>query len=376
MQKEVAIIGVGMTKFSRSTGRSLQDMAREAGIMALKDAGVDYRDIQIGFCAHVNQPVGTGMDCFSQLGMTGIPVTNVEVACASQSRGVMLAADLIAAGAYDLALVIGVEKMPKGMVPIVGDRSDMSIGFLAGIMPMPGVYAMMAQRHMHLYGTEIKHFAKAAENAHRNASLNPNATYQEVFSLEEIMNSRMIADPITMLMCSANANGATATVVCSKKKAKQYLADPLMLIAWAGGNPMYVKGDSDNLSEGPTEHLGKKIYETTGIGPEDVDIVQLHDAFSPGEIFTMEELGFCSHGEGGPFVWEGNTEIKGKIPVNTDGGLVSCGHPIGATGGRMIAEICYQLRGSAAKRQVPGNPKVALLHNQGWGGTNVMMFKK
>ena len=376
MQNEVAILGVGITKFTRTTDKSLQDMAREAGLMALKDAGVEYKDIQTGFCAHVNQPVGTGMDCFSQLGMTGIPVTNIEVACASHSRSVMMAADLISAGAYDLALVIGVEKMPKGMVPIIGDKSDMSIGFLAGIMPMPGAYAMMAQRHMHLYGTEIKHFAKAAEKAHRNASLNLNATYREVYSLEEIMNSRMVADPITMLMCSANANGATATVVCSKEKAKQYSSNPLMLIGWAGGNPMYLKGHEGDLSEGPTEFLGKKVYESTGVGPEDVDIVQLHDAFSPGEIFTMEELGFCSHGEGGPFVWEGNTEINGKIPVNTDGGLVSCGHPIGATGGRMIAEICHQLRGDAGQRQIPGNPKIGLLHNQGWGGTNVMIFKK
>jgi len=134
-----------------------------------------------------------------------------------------------------------------------------------------------------------------------------------------------------------------------------------------------VKGES-SLSEGPTEHLGKMVYEMSGIGPESVDVTQMHDAFSPGEIFTLEELGFCPHGEGGPFVWEGNTEIGGKIPVNTDGGLVSCGHPIGATGGRMIAEICWQLRGTAGKRQVPGDPTTGLIQNQGIGGTNVMMF--
>ena len=139
---------------------------------------------------------------------------------------------------------------------------------------------------------------------------------------------------------------------------------------------MYVKGEHTSLEEGPTEYLGKKVYEMSGIGPEDVDVVQVHDAFSPGEIFAIEELGFCAYGEGGPFVWEGNTEIDGKIPVNTDGGLASCGHPIGATGGRMIAELYWQLQGIAVQRQVPGNPKVALLHNQGLGGTNVMMLKK
>ena len=312
------------------------------------------------------------MNAFAELGMTGIPVTNVEVACASQSRGVMLAADAIAGGIYELCLVIGLEKMPRGLVPIIGERSDLPYEFVMGLMPMPGAYAMMAQAHMHLYGTKMEHFAKAAEKAHRNGSLNPNATYQDVYTLEEIMNSRMIADPITLYMCSANADGATATVVCSKEKAKKYTTKPVRLIGWAGGTPMYVRGEP-TLSEGPTEMLGKKAYQMAGVGPEDIDVAQVHDAFSPGEIFAMEELGFCAKGEGGPFVWEGNTEINGKIPVNTDGGLVSCAHPIGATGGRMIAELSWQLRGLAGPRQVK-DPKVTLLHNQGLGGTNVMIF--
>ena len=370
--KEVVILGVGMTKFGRVTGRNPMEMAREAGLMALKDAGVDYKDIQIGFCAHCNQPIGTGTDCFAELGMTGIPVTNVELACASQSRGVMLAAYMIAAGTYDMAMVIGIEKMPRGMVPILGEQSDMPYPFLMGLMPMPGAYAMMAQRHMHTYGTKREHFAKAAEKAHRNGSLNPNATYRDVYTLEQILNSRLIADPITLYMCSANADGATATVVCSKKMAKKYTTKPMLLVGWAGGTPVYEKGGM--LAEGPTEMLGHKVYDMSELGPKDIDVMQVHDAFSPGEIFTLEELGFCPKGEGGPFVWEGNTEIKGKIPVNTDGGLVSCGHPIGATGGRMIAELSWQLRGLAGERQVK-NPKVALLHNQGLGGTNVMMFK-
>jgi len=373
MEKEVVILGVGVTKFGRVTGRSLTDMAREAGRMALKDAGVDYRDIQIGFCSHCNQPLGTGMECFAQLGMTGIPVTNVEVACASQTRGVVLAADLIAAGAYDMALVIGVEKMPRGMVP-TGDINEMPYMFRVGIMPMPGIYAMQCQRHMYQYGTKPEHFAKAAEKTHRNGSLNPNATYQDVFTLEQIMGSRMIADPITMLMCSANGDGATATVICSREKARKYTNKPVRLVGWAAGNPAYSEHESSALAEGPTEALGRKVYEMSGIGPRDVNVVQLHDAFSPAEIFTIEELGLCPEGEGGPFVWEGNTEIDGRLPVNTDGGLVSCGHPIGATGGRMIAELSWQLRGTAGKRQVPGNPTAALLQNQGIGGANVMMF--
>lgn len=372
-EKEVVILGVGLTKFGRVTGRNPLDMARDAGLMALKDAGVDFRDIEAGFCAHCYQPIGAGMFAFGQLGMTGIPVTNVEVACTSQSRGVMLAAQEIAGDTYDMALVIGIEKMPRGLVPIPGDLADMPYEFAMGLMPMPGTYAMTAQRHMHRYGTKPEHFGKAAEKSHRNSTLNPNATYQQAYTLEEIMNSRMIADPITLLMCSANADGATATVVCSKEKAKKYTSKPVLLVGWAAGTPVYEKGEP-MLAEGPSEMLGKKVYKMSGLGPQDVDVAQVHDAFSPGEIFTVEELGFCPKGEGGPFTWEGNTEINGKIPVNTDGGLVSCGHPIGATGGRMIAELSWQLRGLAGQRQVK-DPKVALMHNQGLGGTTMLMFK-
>ena len=374
MPKEVVILGVGMTKFGRLTGRPLVEMAREAGLMALKDAGVDYRDIQAGFCSHCLQPLGTGMESFAQLGMTGIPVTNIEVACASHTRAVVLAADMIAAGAYDMALIIGLEKMPKGGIPW-GDRTDMPYEYLAGILPMPGVYAIQAMEHMHRYGTRPEHFAKAAEKARRNGSLNPNATYRDVYTLEAILNSRMISDPLTLLMSSANADGATATLLCSLEKAGRYTSKPVRMTGWAAGNPMYEEGKPNNpLPEAPNEHLAKKVYERSGVGPEDVKVLQVHDAFSAAEIFLLEELGFCPHGEGGPFVWEGNTEITGKIPVNTDGGMIGCGHPIGATGGRMIAELYWQLRGRAGKRQVPGDPGVAMLHNQGLGGGNVMMF--
>ena len=372
--KEVAILGVGLHKFGRLQGKSCEHMGREAGLMALKDNGVDYRDIQIGFCGHCNQPLGTGLYTFGELGMTGIPVTNVELACASSSRGAILAADLIAAGVYDMCMVIGVEKMPRGLVPgLMGDVSDVSYEGLMGLVIMPGAYALMANRHSHLYGTKREHFSQAAVKAHRNGSLNPLATYQEVYTLDEVMNARMIADPITLYMCSANCDGASAVILCSKEKAKQYTTSPVLLVGWAQGMPIYRQGDPA-LSEGPTALLAQKAYEMAGVGPEDIDVAQIHDAFSPGEIFSVENLGFCPEGEGGPFVWEGNTEINGKIPINTDGGLVSCGHPIGATGGRMIAELTWQLQGQAGPRQVE-NPKVALLHNAGLGGMNVMIFK-
>ena len=375
-EKEVVILGVAVSKFGRVTGRPNKEFALEVGRNALKDAGIDYRDIQIGFAAHCHQPLGTGTDVFGELGITGIPITNVEVACASQTRSVLLAAELIAAGAYDTAMVIGIEKLPRGMVPIGGDAADYSYEGRMGLVSAPGDFALEANHHMHLYGTKREHFAKAAEKAHRNGSLNPNATYQDVYTLDEIMSSRMIAEPITMLMCSANADGCTATIVCSKEKARQYTSNPMVLCGWSAGSPLYVKGEK-SLGTAPFELLGEKAYEVAGVGPKDIEVAQVHDAFSPLEVFFCEDLGFCPRGEGGPFVWEGNTEINGTIPINTDGGLVSCGHPIGATGGRMIYELALQLRGQAGQRQVKGGKvNTALLINEGLGGANVMIFKR
>jgi acetyl-CoA acetyltransferase len=210
--------------------------------------------------------------------------------------------------------------------------------------------------------------------SHKNAVHNPNAHYQAPLSLEEVMNSRMVADPITLYQCCPTSDGASAVVLASAEKARQYTSTPIYLKSWYGGTPMYKDGEVD-IMEGPTAMLGQKCYDKAGVGPEDIDVAQVHDAFSPGEIFTIEDLRFCPKGEGGPFVWEGNTEITGKIPVNTDGGLLSRGHPLGATGGAMIAELTWQLRGQAGARQVEG-AKTALLENAGVGGLNVMIFQR
>ena len=369
--RDVVILGVGLHKFGRFPEKRLEDMAREAALMALKDAGVDYKDIEAGFCGHVLPGVAVGLRLFSELGLTGIPVTNVELACASSSRAVMLAADAIAGGVYDLALVIGAEKMPRGLLG--GGEMQASYQSLMGLFIMPGAYALMAHRHMHEYGTKPEHFAKVSEKSHRNGALNPYAQYQQPLSLEEIMNSRMIAEPITLYQCSPTTDGASAVVVASAEKARQYTGKPVNLKAWAGATPIYHR-DEPELSEGPTDIIARKCYEKTGAGPEDIDVVQVHDAFTPGEILSIEHLGLVPEGEGGPFVWEGGTEITGKMPVNTDGGLLSRGHPLGATGGAMIAELTRQLRGEAGPRQVQG-AKTALLHNAGLGGVNVMILQ-
>ncbi len=372
--KRVVILGVGLHPFGRFPTESRNDLGRTAGLEALKDAGVDFRDIEAGFCGRVQPPTGGGVGVFGELGKTGIPVTNVELACASSSRAAGLAADAIIAERHEMCMVIGVEKMRRGMIAVgVGPGGEVSFKAAMGMALMPGEYALMARRHMSLYGTKPEHFAQVSVKSHKNGALNPNAQYQTEIALEEVMNSRMIADPITLYQCCPTSEGASSVVLCSEKKARQYTTKPVYLTAWGGGTPMYTPGEI-TLGEGPTEYVAQKVYKMAGLGPEDVDVAQVHDAFTAGEIFTVENLGFCKKGEGGPFVWEGNTEIGGSKPVNTDGGLLSRGHPMGATGGAMITEIVRQLRGQAGPRQV-ANPKVGMLHNAGIGGVQIMTFQ-
>jgi acetyl-CoA acetyltransferase len=371
MSRRVVVLGVGLHRFGHFPDLRIEDLAREAGLAALADAGITYPEVQAGFFARVLNHAGVGTRCFGQLGMTGIPVTNVELACASSSRGALLAAELISGGVYDCVMTIGVEKMQRGLVDSATDK-----GYAArmGLGVMPAVYALMARRHMYLHGTKAEHFAMSAVKAHHNGALNPFAQYQKETTLEEVMASRTIADPITLFMCCPTSDGASATILASEEFARRYTTHPVFVTGWAGGTPMYVGGEADQ-AEGPTAVLARKAYTMSGAGPDDIDVVQLHDACSPGEIMTIEELGLCAEGEGGPFVFEGNTALGGKIPVNTDGGLNSRGHPMGASGGAMLTELTRQLRGQAGPRQVD-DAKVALLQNAGIGGMNVMVLTR
>jgi len=370
---KVVVLGVGLHPFGRFPEKSVTELGRTAGLEALKDAGVAYKDIQAGYCGHVVSSAGTGLDIFEELGSTGIPVTNVELACASSSRAAELAATAIKAGIYDMCMVIGVEKMSRGMLGFgqsVGNA--MRFGAAMGLAILPGEYAMQAQRHMAIYGTRPEHFAQVSVKAHRNGSLNPYAQYQVPLTLEEVMSSRMVADPLTLYQCCPTSDGASAVILCSEERARRYTTKPVYLVESMGATPIYMPGEIE-LSEGPTAWLAQKVYEKAGVGPEDVDVAQCHDAFTPGEVLTVEKLGFCKEGEGGPFVWEGNTEITGKKPMNTDGGLLSRGHPMGATGGAMITEIVRQLRGDAGPRQV-ANVEVGMIHNAGVGGIQISIL--
>ena len=382
--EEVVIMGCGLHPFGRWPEKSLQDLGRVAIRNAVNDAGVDFKDIQIAYTGRVQSGAGVGLSVVSELGQTGIPVMNMEMACGSSSTAFIQAHHVVSAGIYDCALVVGYEKMQRGMLQVSDARSYST---LMGLTIMPGVYALNARRYMEEYGATEEMFAQVSVKSHKNGALNPNAQYQKEVTLEEVLNSRYIAEPVHLLECSPTTDGASAVIIAQRAFAEKFKSkSELVTVAgWAQGSGAYRPRNKDEEegeesgSELDSDSLGllaKQAYERAGIGPEDVRVTQVHDAFAPGEVFSIDSLGLVPQGEGARAVWEGRTEISGDIPVNTDGGLLSRGHPMGATGGGMITELYRQLTGHGEARQVPDNPGVGLMHNAGIGGINVLVLKQ
>ncbi len=381
----VAVIGVGMTNFGKFLDRSLKDLSREAIDLALKDAGIDKEKIQAAFVGNAMAGIVTGQECIRgqvvlrAYGIEEIPVYNIENACASSSSAFHLAWMSVASGMYDCVLALGVEKLyhedKKISFKAIGSAVDVemmeSIKETIKSMKEEGgtgekrsifmdFYAMLARMHMAMYGTKKEHFAMIAQKNHFHGSLNPHAQYREVYTLEEIMNSPVVAEPLTRLMCSPIGDGAAAAILCNGNIAGRFTSKPIYVSA-----SVVVSGKNRSFEEPDiVERAAKKAYEMAGIGPEDLDVIEVHDATSAAELVAYEELGLCKKGEGARLVEEGATKLGGRIPVNTSGGLVSKGHPVGATGVAQIAEIVWQLRGEAGKRQVE-NAKIGLTQNGG-----------
>jgi acetyl-CoA acetyltransferase len=383
--RDVVILGCGLHPFGRWPDKSVQDMGREAIKGALDDAGVPFRDIEVAYTGRVLSGMGAGLNVVNEMGQTGIPVINIEQACASSSTALREASIAVGAGVYDVALVVGFEKMQRGLLQV---SESTSYATQMGFSVMPASYALNERRYIEDYGATEEMFAQVSVKAHRNGALNPNAQYQEAVALEQVMASRYIAEPIKLLECSPTTDGASAVVIAARSAASKYQPRDrqVTLAGWAAGTGAYTPSRSqkdddaeeggDELNRGALALLAEQAYERSGIGPGDVDVTQVHDAFSPGEVFSIESLGLVEDGKGAVAVWEGRTEVTGDIPVNTDGGLLSRGHPIGATGGAMITEIYRQLTGEAGPRQVAGDPKIGLVHNAGIGGMNVMVLKR
>ena len=394
--RDVAVVGAAMTRFGKHLDRSLKDLTREAVQAALDSAGMDKSLPQVAVVGNAAAGLSTGQECIRaqvvlrDMGIEEIPMINTENACASSSTAFHLAWLYVASGMYDVALAVGMEKIYQQ------DKARMFAAFSAGVdvelVPQiiaalqadlakkekegasggegggagksrsmfMDIYAAGARAHMRRYGTTKEQFAKVAVKNHFFGSLNPHAQYRERYTMEEILNSPLVAEPLTRLMCAPTGDGASAAILVSAEKARQYTSKPV----WVRGSALGSGKDVKPGMPGITARVAKKAFEMAGMGPEDMDVMEVHDATAPAEIFIYEELGLCPEGEGGRLIDEGVTELGGRVPVNTSGGLLSKGHPVGATGVAQIYEIFLHLRSEAGERQVKG-AKVGLCENGG-----------
>jgi acetyl-CoA acetyltransferase len=348
-----------MIKYGRYPDKTVADLASEAVIAALKDADMTMKDIQMVGSGNLSSPVGQAI--MRNVGQTGVPVVNVTNACATGSTACREAYFSVASGAYDVAMGIGSEQMGKaGLLGGGGGRRGRtdpaySTEGVVGSGTMPSVFSLWGTDHMRKYGTTFEDFARVAYKNHKNSVHNPYAQYQKEFSLEEIMNAPMISYPNTLTMCCPTGDGAGAVIYASAEKARQYGSRAIKVAASIlTSDPWTGMGQAILDVNEVTRLAAKEAYETAGIGPEDLDAAELHDCFATAEMLHYENLGLCPDGEGPRCLKEGEFDIGGRVAVNASGGLISRGHPLGATGACGISEIVWQLRGESGGRQQKG----------------------
>lgn len=370
--RKVAIAGVGATPFGNLQGRTFRSLGAEAAWLALQDAGVDRKAVQ---CAYVGTSmVGllTGQEscaghlALREIGITGIPITRVENACGSASSAFREAWIAVASGMVDVALALGVEKMNEAdssvVIKALMSASDVELEAEQGLT-FPGVFAMIALRHMYEFGTTREQIGLVAVKNHRHGARNPFAHFQQEVDLETVLNSRPVAYPLTLYDCCPISDGAAAAVLVSRSFAARCRVDPVWVLASAQASGVYDPASPITTFK-PTVLSAHHAYEMAGIGPKDIDLAEVHDCFTIAEILHVEDLGFCAKGEGGPLVQSGATSLGGSRPVNVSGGLKAKGHPVGATGLGQVYELVRQLREQAGVRQVP-KARVGLAHCMG-----------
>ncbi|MFE9455606.1 lipid-transfer protein [Streptomyces californicus] len=387
------IVGVGMTKFEKPETRdwSYPDMVREASTAALEDARVRYDQVEqvpVGYCF---QPSTAGQRAVYELGLTGVPVYNLNNNCATGSTALMLARQLVEGGGSDCVLAVGFEKMSRGALGGGtgggGDLAGSPVARHYGIMaaahgfeaspPTAQIFGNAAREHMERYGTTPAQLAAVGAKNHRHSVNNPYAQFQDPYTVEEVLASRTVHRPLTKLQCSPTSDGAAAAVVVSERFADLHgLGDRAVEIV---AQTMTTDTEESFASGSCVDAVGfpmsraaaRQVYTASGLGPDDLDVIELHDCFSVNELLTYEALGLCAVGESGKLVESGATTYGGRWVVNPSGGLISKGHPLGATGLAQAAELTWHLRGEAGARQVPG-ARTALAHNIGLGGAAVV----
>lgn len=379
--RRVAIVGVGMTKFGEEWTRGFRDMLIEAGSKALEDGNLHGEEIDAIYVGTMAPGSLVGQEHVGALvadymGLTPIPSTRVEAACASGGVALRTAYLAVASGVHDCVVAGGVEKMTDSpgneVASALGGAGDQEWELFMGAT-FPSIYALMARRHMLEYGTTEEQMAAVAVKNHKNASKNKYAHFQNEITIETVMNSRYIASPLKLFDCSPITDGAAAVVLMPLEKAKKYTDQPIEIVASTQASDKLALHSRDSLSSiKATSIAAKKAYEMAKISPKDVDVAEVHDCFTIAEIMAIEDLGFFKKGEGGKAAEEGRTALNSEISINTSGGLKGCGHPVGATGIKQAVEIVWQLRGQANGRQVK-DCEIGLTHNVGGSGATAVI---
>ena len=371
--RDTYVLGVSMTRFGKLLDKSLKDLAYEPVWNAIRESNIDPHDIGVAFVGNAYAGVITGQESMRgqvmlrEAGINRIPIINVENACASSSTAFYLAHMAVASGQSDVALALGVEKLfcddTGKSLKALSTSSDIDIEGHMGIL-FAGIYSMRVRAHMEKYGLTREQYAKVAVKNHDNGALNPHAQYRNRVTVEQVLQSRMIADPITLLMTCPMGDGGAAALVGTKEYAQRMGKKPVRIGATTLGSFGFTGKDEPGI----VARVSAQAYRQAGITAKSVQVAEVHDAVAPVELFLYEELGFCGPGESGRMIDEGTTWLGGRLPVNTSGGLSAKGHPAGATGLAQLAEIAWQMRGEAGERQVKPVPDIGLAEN---GGGNV-----
>ena len=392
MTRRINVIGVGMVPFAKpGKSEEYNVMAAKAGRAALEDAKVPFGEIEQAFAGYVFGDSTCGQRAVYEIGLTGIPVFNVNNNCSTGSSALMLGAQAIAGGVAECVLVVGFEQMEKGALSAKWNDRTNPMDTHANLMnemqgftqapPAAQMFGGAGREYRWKYGTKRETFAKISAKARQHASKNPYALFKEVLSVEEILASEEVFDPLTRYQCCPPTCGAAAAVICSDDFAKKHgIERPVYIAAQAMTTDFPSTFEEKSMIKmigyDMAKAAAKKVYEKAGIGPEDIDVVELHDCFTANELLTYEALGLCKEGEAEKFIWDGDNTYGGKFVTNPSGGLLSKGHPLGATGLAQCTELVWHLRGTAGDRQVEG-AKVALQHNLGLGGACVVtMYRR
>jgi acetyl-CoA acetyltransferase len=390
--RKVNVIGVGMIKFAKpGASEDYHVMAAKAARSALEDAKVKYDEVEQAYAGYVYGDSTCGQRAVYEIGLTGIPVFNVNNNCSTGSTALFLGRQAVEGGLAECVLVVGFEQMEKGALGSkFADRTnplDQHAGVMSKVQgfneapPAAQMFGGAGREYRWRWGTKRETFAKVSEKARKHASNNPYALFNEVLSVEQILASPEVFDPLTRYQCCPPTCGAAAAVLCSDDFAKKHgIQQPVYIAAQSMTTDVSSSFKEDSMIKmcgyDMAVNAARQVYERSGVSPDDVDVVELHDCFTANEILTYEALGLCKEGEAEKFIWEGNNTYGGKFVTNPSGGLLSKGHPLGATGLAQCTELVWQLRGQADKRQVP-NAKVGLQHNLGLGGACVMtMYRR